>query len=232
MSTDIIQKYSPNFEPRKPGFDQPSMLVIHYTDCLTVQEAFDILCDPDRKASAHYLISETGELYQLVDESMRAWHAGVSYWRGCTDINSASIGIELANPGHRYGCTPFPQVQMDRLILLAKDIMSRYAIAPNQVVAHSDIAPLRRMDPGEFFDWSQLANAGIGLMPQGGPGVSGDRDTLLATLITIGYNPADIQEAPDKVIEAFCRHYSPSHFTTPTPLSQLLALAQEIVKMI
>src|SRR5208283_3912019 len=110
------------------------------------------LCDPAAKVSAHYLIDEDGTVYSLVPEEMRAWHAGLSSWRGKTDVNSRSIGIELVNPGHEFGYRPFPKAQMDALIPLARGILSHHPIPPRNVVAHSDIAPTRKEDPGELFD--------------------------------------------------------------------------------
>lgn len=227
----MIQTPSPNFEPRKPGFETPSILVLHYTDCKTPQEALDILCDPHSKVNAHYMIEEDGTCHQLVDESMRAWHAGMSFWRGCTDVNSASIGIELCNPGHRYGPAPFPAAQMENLTKLAKQIVEHYSIASIYIVAHSDVAPTRRKDPGELFDWRYLADQGLGLMPQKPASLfRGTQITdVLETLASIGYNPGEIRESPQQVIEAFCRHYLPEHFTIPASLDEIGALAREVM---
>ena len=229
----MIHTPSPNFEARKPGFEIPTILVIHYTDCKTPQEALDILCDPLSQASAHYLIEENGTCHQLVEESMRAWHAGTSYWRGCTDVNSASIGIELANPGHRYGLAPFPLPQKAALLSLARELLDRYTIPPMNIVAHSDIAPLRKKDPGELFDWQYLAAHGVGAYPK--PPLPPLQHTtageVVALLARIGYNPLDLEAAPERVIEAFCRRYLPLHFMRPLALEEIGSMAQAVLKL-
>ncbi|HEX2840018.1 N-acetylmuramoyl-L-alanine amidase [Hyphomicrobium sp.] len=153
---------SPNIEPRKPGY-APSILVMHYTGLPTVERAIDVLSRPDCKVSCHYVIDEDGRIIQMVAEEARAWHAGVSYWGGETDINSASIGIEIQNPGHMLGYPDFPAVQMRAVSALARDITRRHDIPPHRVLAHSDIAPGRKIDPGEKFDWPWLAGQGVGL---------------------------------------------------------------------
>ncbi|MGY8992341.1 MAG: N-acetylmuramoyl-L-alanine amidase, partial [Rhodospirillales bacterium] len=156
------RKESPNFDDRPAGLPV-DMLVLHYTGMKSASDALDRLCDPAAKVSAHYLVNMNGSVSALVDEEKRAWHAGVSFWRGHTDVNARSIGIELVNPGHEFGYVPFPEKQMAALIKLAKDILKRHAIEARNVVGHSDIAPRRKMDPGELFDWPRLAAAGIGL---------------------------------------------------------------------
>lgn len=145
---------SPNWNERKRDVN---MVVLHYTGMQTAEEALARLCDPAAEVSAHYLIDEQGTVIQLVDEAKRAWHAGKSFWRGETDVNSASIGIELVNPGHEFGYRPFPDAQMDALVPLLADIVDRYDIPRANVVGHSDIAPARKTDPGELFDWDLLA---------------------------------------------------------------------------
>jgi N-acetylmuramoyl-L-alanine amidase len=152
---------SPNIEPRK-GVAEPDILLMHYTEMESAAKACDWLCDPRSKVSCHYLVDETGEIVQMVDEAMRAWHAGASSWQGETDINSRSIGIEIQNPGVRYGYRGFPDVQMHAVIALSKDIIARNAIRPQRVLAHSDVAPGRKIDPGELFDWKLLHEEGIG----------------------------------------------------------------------
>ncbi|MCB1650820.1 MAG: N-acetylmuramoyl-L-alanine amidase [Alphaproteobacteria bacterium] len=149
---------SPNFEGRAEG-QAPSMILIHYTGMQTGREALERLCDPAAKVSAHYVIEEDGRIFALVSEDKRAWHAGVSCWEGQTDINSLSIGIELVNPGHEWGYRPFPPAQMQSLAALCKDIMARHEI--KTVLGHSDVAPDRKQDPGELFDWAWLAAQGI-----------------------------------------------------------------------
>ncbi|WJS98476.1 N-acetylmuramoyl-L-alanine amidase [Novosphingobium humi] len=151
---------SPNCNERKLPI---SMVVLHYTGMRTMQEALDRLCDPAAEVSAHYLIDEDGTVIRLVPEEKRAWHAGRSYWRGITDVNSASIGIEMVNPGHEFGYRPFTGAQMESLIPLLSSIMARHNIDPSNVVGHSDVAPARKQDPGELFDWELLARYGLAL---------------------------------------------------------------------
>ena len=153
------KKYtSPNFNERKEG-KKPSMIVVHYTGMKTAEDALERLCDPIAEVSAHYLIEEDGALHALVPEDKRAWHAGVSNWDGETDINSISIGIELVNPGHEHGYRPFPIEQMQALAELCKGVMSRHDI--KVALGHSDVAPERKQDPGELFDWQWLAGQGV-----------------------------------------------------------------------
>ena len=145
------------------------MLVLHYTGMEDAGGALARLCDRASHVSAHYLIDEDGGVHRLVDESNRAWHAGLGFWRGERDINGRSIGIELANPGHEFGYREFPELQMQALIDLSRDILGRHTIPARNVVGHSDIAPDRKLDPGEFMDWPRLAEARIGLWPQEAP---------------------------------------------------------------
>ncbi|MBV1917923.1 MAG: N-acetylmuramoyl-L-alanine amidase [Sphingomonadaceae bacterium] len=145
---------SPNWDER--GLPV-SMVVLHYTGMQTGQEALERMCDAEAKVSAHYMIDTDGTVTSLVPEDKRAWHAGRSYWRGETDINSASVGIEMVNPGHEWGYEPFPDDQMTALMPLLADIINRHDIARANVVGHSDIAPARKQDPGELFDWERLA---------------------------------------------------------------------------
>ncbi|WP_333795097.1 N-acetylmuramoyl-L-alanine amidase [Hyphomicrobium sp.] len=152
---------SPNIEPRRPGF-VPSMLLLHYTGLPTVERALDVLSRPDCKVSCHYVVDETGRIIQMVAEEARAWHAGLSSWAGETDINSASIGIEIQNPGHTLGYPDFPATQMQAVAALSRDILGRHEIPPERVLAHSDVALGRKIDPGEKFDWAWLAAQGVG----------------------------------------------------------------------
>ncbi len=161
----ITRLDSPNFDARTLPV---SLLILHYTGMESGALAIERLCDPAAKVSAHYVIEEDGQIFQLVDEDKRAWHAGVSEWQGERNINSASIGIELVNGGHDFpnpdgSLPPFPDVQINALIPLCKDIFSRHG--PLTVLGHSDIAPARKIDPGEHFPWSGLAAAGIGFWP-------------------------------------------------------------------
>ena len=154
----LIACPSPNYGARPPGA-QPCMIVIHYTGMKTMEAARERLCDPAASVSAHYMIDEDGTIYQLVDENKRAWHAGLSAWEDITDVNSHSIGIELVNPGHEWGYRPFPEEQIAALAALCRGITERHTI--RWVLGHSDVAPDRKRDPGDLFDWDWLARAGV-----------------------------------------------------------------------
>ncbi len=195
---------SPNCEPRRaPVVD---MLVIHYTGMADGPSALARLCDAEAKVSAHYLIEEDGRVFALVPEDMRAWHAGASSWRGETDVNSRSIGVELVNPGHEFGYRAFPAAQIAALITLAAGIIGRHPIPPRNVVGHSDIAPTRKQDPGELFPWQELAEVhGIGLWPCGEPTDLPPEHVLLAGLAHAGYDLTD----PKAAVTAFQRHFRP-----------------------
>lgn len=217
----IIDSPSPNHNPRGCGVD---MLILHYTGMRSADDALARLCAPDSKVSAHYLIAENGDVFGLVPEELRAWHAGISRWRGREDLNSASVGIELVNPGHAFGYRAFPEPQMAALEALAGGIVARHPIPARNVVGHSDVAPSRKDDPGELFDWARLARAGIGLWPTHrpvggelglalGPGAAGPPVAeVQAALAAIGY---DIQAsgafdvATESVVRAFQRRYRP-----------------------
>ncbi len=213
---------SPNFDARKePVID---MLVLHYTDMLTTQAAIDHLCNADSKVSSHYVVGEDGEIYRLVEESQRAWHAGESYWRGHSNINGRSIGIEIANTGHSNGYQAFPEVQMQSVIDLCHDIIKRHDIPDRNVVGHSDVAFLRKMDPGELFDWPRLARAAIGVFPFGAKpmlgselkrGDNGKKVIRLQTsLSNWGYGlklDGDFGVKTEQCVIAFQRHYRPSN---------------------
>lgn len=215
----MIEVPSPNQNDRKLPV---SLLVLHYTGMETGQAALERMCDPDAQVSAHYMVEEDGRIFQLVEEDRRAWHAGVSVWNGITDVNSASIGIEIVNGGHDFGLPDFPDSQINALIPLCKRIIETYDIAARNVVGHSDIAPDRKNDPGEKFPWSSLAAAGIGLWAGDGNGdrrtlfSPGDRDRGIALLqrglAGIGYAvEIDGVMSPHSVtvIKAFQRHYRP-----------------------
>jgi len=210
----IADRPSPNFDAR-PGNAHVDMLILHYTGMRTAREALDRLCDPAAKVGAHYLIDEDGTVTRLVAEEKRAWHAGISSWRGRRDINGASIGIELVNPGHEFGYRHFPGPQMAALEALAKGILGRHPIPPRHVVGHSDVAPLRKQDPGEFFDWPRLARAGIGFWPNFTRGTAanplGLRETQ-SSLAAIGYfcpESGALDAATTAAILAFQRHFRP-----------------------
>jgi len=197
----VIERPSPNHNARPAG-TPIDILLLHYTGMETAEAALDRLCDPEAKVSAHYTIDEDGTIYRHVDEARRAWHAGKSYWAGATDVNGRAIGIELVNPGHEFGYRPFPEPQMTALIALAAEIVARHAIPPHRVLAHSDVAPDRKQDPGELFDWERLAAAGIGLWPKPSAVKDRDADDLLKRF---GYDPD-----ADGVVAAFQRHFRPS----------------------
>ncbi|MDT8758157.1 N-acetylmuramoyl-L-alanine amidase [Sphingomonas psychrotolerans] len=206
MTSDlnIIDAPSPNFDARELPV---SMLVLHYTGMETAQAAIDRLRDPEAKVSAHYLVEEDGRILRLVDERHRAWHAGRSHWRGVTDVNSASIGIEIVNPGHEFGYRPFPEAQMSALIPLVADIKERHGITRGNVVGHSDVAPARKQDPGELFNWHALARLRLALprptknlVDPGWP----DAGFMLA-LERFGYDVTDAEAA----VTAFQRRFRP-----------------------
>ncbi|MEO7365719.1 MAG: N-acetylmuramoyl-L-alanine amidase [Sphingomicrobium sp.] len=157
---DLIERPSPNFDERASPV---SMIVLHYTGMPDAAGALDRLTSPEAKVSAHYLVDEDGSVFQLVEESKRAWHAGKSRWRGISDVNSASVGIEIVNPGHEFGYRPFPDEQIAALIPLVSAIKERHAIGRGNIVGHSDVAPARKEDPGELFPWEALARRRLAL---------------------------------------------------------------------
>ncbi|MEN2978788.1 N-acetylmuramoyl-L-alanine amidase [Tistrella bauzanensis] len=165
---DITDRPSPNHDER-PGGARPDMVVLHYTGMPTAEVAIDWLADTASRVSAHWVVDEAGRLTRMVAEDRRAWHAGVSYWRGQERLNDVSIGIEIVNPGHEWGYRAFPEPQMAAVERLLADILARHDIAPERVVGHSDIAPARKFDPGERFDWYRLAAKGLALMPRSRP---------------------------------------------------------------
>jgi N-acetylmuramoyl-L-alanine amidase len=161
---EIQEHLSPSHDERPPG-TPIDILLLHYTGMETAEAALARLVDADAKVSAHYLVDEDGAVSRLVPEALRAWHAGAAAWAGAHDVNGRSIGIELVNPGHEFGYRPFAEPQMAALVELAGDILARHRIASHRVLGHSDVAPGRKQDPGELFDWQGLAAAGIGLWP-------------------------------------------------------------------
>jgi N-acetylmuramoyl-L-alanine amidase len=215
---NIIERPSPNFNDRRDNI-APDFIILHYTDMKTAQEALDRLCDPASAVSAHYLIDTDGTVYSMVPEDRRAWHAGKSYWNGEEDMNSRSIGIELANPGHSHGYAPFPAAQMQALAELCREIRARHNIPSDRVLGHSDIAPARKRDPGELFDWKMLAAHGIGLWPEP---LKEDFEkaaglNIRAALTAYGYTP---HEDLETVLTAFQRHFHPEIFRTPERVGQ------------
>lgn len=210
---------SPNFGERRDG-RAADMLILHYTGMPTAQGALDWLRHAGSEVSSHYFVFEDGRVIQLVSEAARAWHAGKSFWRGETDINSASIGVEIANPGHPGGLPDFPPAQIASVIDLCADIVNRHAIAPERVLAHSDVAPIRKIDPGERFPWAGLARSGIGHWVEPAP-IGGGRffqqgdsgppvEALQAMLALYGYDVSVSSEYCARtrgVVEAFQRHF-------------------------
>jgi N-acetylmuramoyl-L-alanine amidase len=236
---------SPNHGERKDG-QRPNMIILHYTGMPDEGEALQWLCNPVSQVSAHYFVFEDGRVLQLVPEARRAWHAGVSFWGGETDINSRSIGIEIANPGHPGGLPPFPDVQIESVVALTKDIMNRWRIPPQRVLAHSDVAPGRKLDPGEVFPWERLHRAGIGHWVAPAPirdgrfFSRGDRgmpiEALQAMLAMYGYGlkiTGVFDEDTEKVVAAFQRHFRPERVdgvadaSTITTLRDLIATRPE-----
>ena len=189
------------------------MLVVHYTGMESCDAALARLCAAAAQVSAHYVIDEDGTVYALVDEARRAWHAGEATWRGVRDVNGHSIGIELVNPGHEFGYRAFPEAQMATLVELARDIVARHAIPAVGVVGHSDVAPARRKDPGERFDWRRLNTAGIGLWPRelGDASKAGvEISVVQEKLQRLGYGlevSGIYDTATGTVVTAFRRHF-------------------------
>lgn len=214
-----LETTSPNQDARKLPI---TMLVLHYTGMETGQAALDRLVDPASKVSAHYVVEEDGNVVQLVDEGRRAWHAGVSFWNGVTDINSASIGIEIVNGGHDFDLPEFPRPQLTSVIRLSRKIVNAYNIHELNIVGHSDIAPARKKDPGEKFPWKEVAKRGVGYWPSG---VKPDQRVLFENgaadraitilqrgLAFIGYDVevnGQINAKTENVLSAFQRRYRP-----------------------
>ena len=201
---------SPNYDERA---ERVSALVFHYTGMRSLRAALERLCEEncEDRVSAHYVISEEGEVYRLVEERYRAWHAGMSFWRGCRDLNGCSVGIEVVNTGHEFGYRKFPQRQMEAVLRLSLDIVLRHRIVSPWILAHSDIAVGRKKDPGELFDWRYLAEGGVGFFPEGccvassELGYGGDMGVRLRILLgMMGY---DCSAEMGLCVEAFQRRW-------------------------
>ena len=217
----ILDRPSPNQDERGIPVD---MLILHYTGMKTAQEAIDRLRDPAAQVSSHYVVDEDGIIFALVPEDHRAWHAGISSWRGHKALNARSIGIEIVNPGHEWGYRDFPVLQMAAVCDLSLNILARHKIPARNVIGHSDVAPDRKQDPGERFGWEDLARNGVGLWPDGVPdlGIGAPvrdaaslRDVRLA-LTEIGYDVAPegpLDPALSIVLRAFQRHWRPEAIT-------------------
>ena len=200
----MIHAASPNHDARPEG-TVIDMLVLHYTGMTSGAAALQRLRDPQAGVSAHYLVEEDGRVFSLVDEARRAWHAGVSHWRGASGLNGRSIGIEVANPGHEHGYRPFPLLQMVAVTELCLGVIARHGIVPCNVVGHSDVAPDRKQDPGELFDWEGLAGQGVGLWPAE-VALPASPDAVPGLLRRIGYRDDSPQEV---LLRAFQRHWRP-----------------------
>ena len=228
---------SSNFNARN-GYDTPDMIVLHYTGMKSAKAALEHLCDSKAEVSAHYVIQENGKTHHLVPDDKRAWHAGKSFWSGQTDINSASIGIEIVNPGHEFGYHEFPEKQINAVIKLCQKLMEQYDISPARVLGHSDVAITRKIDPGHLFPWAKLAQDNVGLWPlptemdyQAAEDIILNDDALHELLSAFGYN----YEPPlNETIRAFHRHYAPEKFSScdDTPDEPDIATAAKLLSLI
>ncbi|MET0546816.1 MAG: N-acetylmuramoyl-L-alanine amidase [Caulobacterales bacterium] len=242
MRFAIVDAFSPNVNPRPEGV-APSLVVLHYTGMIDGPTAIKRLRDPEAKVSCHYVVEEDGRIFRLADETQRAWHAGVSSWRGITDVNSHSIGIEIVNGGHDFGLPDYPPAQISALIDLLKDVLERRGIPVVGVIGHSDVAPARKDDPGEKFPWAQLAEAGVALAPVVGetactvvyaPGIE-DQGVAgaQAALSAIGYGVEQsgmLDEPTQAVVRAFQRRFRPDRIDGALDL-QTLALIAEMERL-
>lgn len=239
VATKVVP--SPNHGERRGG-RRPDMIILHYTQMASASEALLRLCNPVAEVSAHYLVFEDGRVFQMVPEGRRAWHAGQGAWAGETDINSLSIGIEIANAGHEGGLPPYPDEQIAAVIALVRDIAGRWGIRPERILGHSDIAPARKEDPGEHFPWDRLAAAGLGhwvapaAIQDGRFFARGDRgqpvEALQAMFALYGYEipiSGEFDETTTAVVTAFQRHFRPlrvdgvADSSTITTLRDLIA---------
>jgi N-acetylmuramoyl-L-alanine amidase len=237
LVADVVP--SPSHGERR-GVARPDCLVLHYTGMPTAAAALALLCDPAAEVSSHYVVEETGRIVQLVPEGRRAWHAGVSCWKGERDMNSASIGIEICNPGHDGGLPPFPDRQIEAVISLCRDVAERRAIRPERVLAHSDIAPTRKRDPGEAFPWGALWRGGVGHWVEAaapsqalmGRGREGTPVRGLQTMLSLyGYDleASGVYDArTETVVAAFQRHFRPARVDGSADASTVEALRRLI----
>ncbi len=227
MMVDFTEAPSPNHDART---GPPDMIVLHYTGMQTGAAALERLCDEAAKVSSHYLIEEDGRVYRLVDEDNRAWHAGVSSWGGQQTLNDCSIGIEIVNPGHEWGYRAFPEAQMKSVEQLVAGIIRKRGIRLERVVGHSDIAPTRKDDPGELFDWKRLAAASLAIWPEAANDTEAGRmldpegyATLSRALAACGYDLSDFQAS----LKAFRRRFRPNALEG-VPVMRDLLIAREI----
>ena len=232
---------SPNHGERV-GVTSPDMIILHYTGMGTADSALSWLCNEESQVSSHYFVFEDGRIMQLVPESQRAWHAGKSVWDGADDINSRSVGIEIANAGHPAGLPDFPDAQIDAVIQLCRDCAERWSIAPERVLGHSDIAPVRKIDPGEKFPWDTLSQHGVGHWVEAAPigggrffqrGDSGQPVEALQSMLSLYGYGVEITglycEKTEGVVAAFQRHFRPvlvdgiADFSTIDTLHRLIS---------
>jgi N-acetylmuramoyl-L-alanine amidase len=239
----IEQEPSPNHNERDPA-KPVDILLLHYTGMASGEGAVRWLCNPVSRVSSHYVVFEDGRTVQLVDEGRRAWHAGQSYWAGETDLNTRSVGIEIVNPGHEWGYRPFPDGQIEAVIALCGGILARHPIPPERVLAHSDVAPLRKEDPGELFPWQRLFEAGIGhwvppspIVPgpflqvgDHGPGVGSLKQNLRRYGYGIGED-SQFDAGTDAVVVAFQRHFRPEKVDGVADVSTVATLARLIAAL-
>lgn len=245
MTLSFIERPTPNVDRRRAP---PDMILLHYTGMQTGEAAIDRLCDPEARVSAHYVVEEDGRIFRLAPEERRCWHAGVSHWRGEEDLNHASIGIEIVNPGHEWGYRAFPDAQVEAVVALVGDIRTRWQVPNDRILGHSDVAPARKEDPGELFPWKRLAEAGHGLWfepaiervqalgPPLGPGDEGVGVVVLqAGLKRLGYGleqTGTYDDATRLTVTAFQRHWRPANIDgiadgeTRARLVGLIQLAQ------
>jgi len=232
---------SPNFGERRSGA-RPNCIILHYTGMPTAEAALGLLTDPASEVSSHYFVWEDGRIDQLVVEAARAWHAGKAFWKGESDLNSISIGIEIVNPGHEGGSPPFPDRQITATTALARDILARWSIPAERVLAHSDVAPGRKRDPGEVFPWRRLKEGGVGHWVEPAP-ITGEpifrREeqgppvrAMQAMLALYGYG-VELTGVYDQrtraVVEAFQRHFRPEQVdgeADPSTVATLMALIE------
>jgi N-acetylmuramoyl-L-alanine amidase len=233
----LVRKVHPSPNQGERKGKKPDSIILHYTGMASGAAALARLCDPAAEVSAHYFIEDNGEILQLVPEACRAWHAGQSCWAGTKDMNSASIGIEIHNGGYEFGAPPFPEAQIEAVIALCRDIALRRSIEPARILAHSDIAPRRKIDPGEYFPWDRLAAAGVGHYVRPHPighdaplahGAVGEKvEALQQMLAAYGYDvgvDGQYGTRTEQAVAAFQRHFRPARVEGRADLSTLATL--------
>ena len=215
----INNLYSPNFDENKRSVNKIKIIVMHYTGMQSERESITRLCDPKSKVSSHFVINKNGKVYRLVDDNLIAWHAGKSCWGKYKNINKNSIGIELVNKGHQFGYTSFNEKQLLSLIKVCKNIIKKYKIKNKNIVGHSDIAPLRKIDPGEKFPWRELSKKKIGIwhnheskflkkFRKTNSNKKKDRVNFVKNLKRIGYYlPKNYKSFLNQTVKSFQRHY-------------------------